>query len=183
MTHRTRLGPALLLAGLAAGTSWFTLLSWRILTSDAASVTMPLFLLAIAIAVGGATARWMRVPAAVVVLGQVVVSALWLLFVVTGSMLPTGATIGAFADAFSAGLESARLYEAPVPPNVPPVHALLLVGGALTLLATDLFACTLRRVPLAGLVLLTAYSVPVSVTGEGTSWWTFVAGRRRLPRR
>ena len=174
MTHRTRLGPALLLAGLAAGTSWFTLLSWRILTSDAASVTMPLFLLAIAIAVGGATARWMRVPGAAVVLGQVAVSALWLLFVVTGSMLPTGATIGAFGDAFSAGLESARLYEAPVPPNVPPVHALLLVGGALTLLATDLFACTLRRVPLAGLVLLTAYSVPVSVTGEGTSWWTFV---------
>lgn len=174
MTHRTRLGPALLLAGLTAGTAWFTLLSWRILTSDAASVTMPLLLLAIAIAVGGATARWMRIPTAVVVLAQVVVSALWLLFVVTGSMLPTGATIGAFMDAFSAGVESARLYEAPVPRNVPPVHALLLVGGALTLLATDLLACTLRRVPLAGLVLLTAYSVPVSVTGEGTSWWTFV---------
>lgn len=174
MTHRTRLGPAMTLAALTAGTTWFTLLSWRILTSDPASVTMPLFLLAIAVALGGATARAMRVPAGVVVLGQVAVSALWLLFVVTGSMLPTGATLGAFGDAFSAGVESARLYEAPVPPDVPPVHALLLVGGALTLLATDFLACTLRRVPLAGLVLLTAYSVPVSVTGEGTPWWTFV---------
>lgn len=174
MSHHARLGPAMLLAALTAGTTWLTLLSWRILTSDAASVTMPLLFLAAAVAVGGATARWMRVPLPVVVLGQVVVSALWLLFVVTGSVLPTGAALGAFSDAFSAGLESARLYEAPVPPSVPPVHALLLVGGALTLLATDLLACTLRRVPLAGLVLLTAYSVPVSVTGKGPSWVTFV---------
>ena len=174
MTHRTQLGPAIGLAALAAGTTWVTLLSWRVLTSEAAAVTMPLFLLAIAVAFGSATARWMRVPAAVLVLGQVVISALWLLFVVTGSMLPTGATLAAFGDAFSAGLESARLYEAPVPPNVPPVHALLLVGGTLTLLAVDFLACTLRRVPLAGLVLLTAYSVPVSVTGLGTSWLIFV---------
>jgi transglutaminase-like putative cysteine protease len=174
MTRRAPLGPGLLLAGLGAGTAWFTLLSWRILTSDAASVTMPLLLLAVAIAVGGATARSARLPASVVVLGQVVVSALWLLFVVTSSMVPTGGTLAAFADAFSAGIESARTYMAPVPSNVPPVHALLLVGGALTLLAVDFFACTLRRVPLAGLVLLTAYSVPVSVTGEGSSWWTFV---------
>ncbi len=78
----------------------------------------------------------MRLPGTVVVLAQAVVSALWLLAVVTGSVLPTGATLGAFGDAFSAGLESAQLYEAPVPPNVPSVHALLLVGGALTLLAT-----------------------------------------------
>lgn len=174
MTHRTQLGPAIGLAALAAGTTWVTLLSWRILTSEAAAVTMPLFLLAIAVAFGSATARWMRVPTAVLVIGQVVISALWLLFVVTGSMLPTGATLGAFEDAFSAGLESARLYEAPVPPNVPPVHALLLVGGTLTLLAVDFLACTLQRVPLAGLVLLTAYSVPVSVTGLGTSWLIFV---------
>jgi transglutaminase-like putative cysteine protease len=173
MTHRTRLGPALALAALTAGTTWFTLLSWRILTSDAASVTMPLLLLAVAIALGGATARAMRVPVGVLLLGQAVVSALWLLFVVTGSVLPTGATLGAFGDAFSAGVESARLYEAPVPLGVPPVHALLLVGGTITLLATDALACTFRRVPLAGLVLLTAYSVPVSVTGQGTSWLTF----------
>jgi transglutaminase-like putative cysteine protease len=174
MTHRAPLGPGLLLAGLGAGTAWFTLLSWRILTSDAASVTMPLLLLAVAIAVGGATARWARLPASVIVLGQVVVSALWLLFVVTSSMVPTGGTLAAFADALSSGIESARTYVAPVPPNVPPVHALLLVGGTLTLLAVDFFACTLRRVPLAGLVLLAAYSVPVSVTGEGSSWWSFI---------
>ncbi|KRF36238.1 transglutaminase family protein [Nocardioides sp. Soil805] len=174
MSHRTRFAPALTLAALAAGTTWLTLLSWRILTSDAASVTMPLLMLAVAIAVGGATARSMRVPATAIVAGQVLLSGLWLLFVVTGSALPTGATLASFGDAFSSGLESARLYEAPVPPNVPPVHALLLVGGTLTLLATDFLACTVRRVPLAGLVLLTAYSVPVSVTGEGTSLWTFV---------
>jgi transglutaminase-like putative cysteine protease len=174
MTHRTRFGPALGLAALSAATAWFTLLSWRALTSDSASVTMPLFMLAVVLAVGGATARWARLPAPAILLGQVVVSTLWLLAVVTSSALPTGATLADFGDAFAAGVESARLYQAPVPPNVPPVHALLLVGGTLTLIATDFLACTLRRVPLAGLVLLTAYSVPVSVTGEGSSWWSFV---------
>ena len=34
-------------------------------------------------------------------------------------------------------------------------------------LLVDFLACTLRRVPLAGLLLLTVYTVPVSVTGDG----------------
>ena len=39
-------------------------------------------------------------------------------------------------------------------------------------------ACTLRRAPVAGLVLLAAYTLPVAVTGDAVSWWLFsvVAG-------
>ena len=36
-----------------------------------------------------------------------------------------------------------------------------------------MLACTLRRVPLAGLPLLTVFSVPVSLLGGGLSWWVF----------
>ena len=41
------------------------------------------------------------------------------------------------------------------------------------MLLVDVLACTLRRVPLAGLPLLTIYSVPVSMLGDGVPWWVF----------
>ena len=50
------------------------------------------------------------------------------------------------------------------------MHPLLIAGGAGCLLLVDVLACTLRRVPLAGLPLLTIYSVPVSMTGESPHW-------------
>ena len=65
-------------------------------------------------------------------------------------------------------------YAAPVPSSVPGVHPLLIIGGLACLLLVDLLACTLRRSPLAGLPLLTIYAVPISVLGDGVSWWIFV---------
>ena len=61
---------------------------------------------------------------------------------------------------------------------MPPVHPLLLIGGTLVIVLVDVVACTLRRAPVAGLVLLAAYTLPVAVTGEAVSWWLFsvVAG-------
>ena len=50
------------------------------------------------------------------------------------------------------------------------MHPLLIAGGAGCLLLVDILACTLRRVPLAGLPLLTIYSVPVSMTGDSPHW-------------
>ncbi|HSU00933.1 MAG TPA: DUF3488 and transglutaminase-like domain-containing protein, partial [Nocardioides sp.] len=72
-----------------------------------------------------------------------------------------------------AALASSRAYAAPVQLGVPPVHPLLLIGGTLVVLLVDVIACTLRRAPVAGLVLLTAYTLPVAVTGEAVSWWLF----------
>jgi transglutaminase-like putative cysteine protease len=54
------------------------------------------------------------------------------------------------------------------------VHPLLIAGGAGCLLLVDILACTLRRVPLAGLPLLTIYSVPVSMTGDGPNWLLYM---------
>ena len=70
-------------------------------------------------------------------------------------------------------MDSAQRYAAPVPDHAPGVHPLLILGGLACLLLVDVLACTLRRVPLAGLPLLTVYSIPVSLVGGGVSWWVF----------
>ena len=64
-------------------------------------------------------------------------------------------------------------YAAPVPRSVPPIDPLLIAGGAACMLLVDIIAGTLRRVPLAGLPLLTIYSIPVSLLGGGVSWIIF----------
>jgi transglutaminase-like putative cysteine protease len=56
---------------------------------------------------------------------------------------------------------------------VPPIDPLLISGGAACLLLVDMAVGTMRRVPLAGLPLLTIYSVPVSLLGGGVSLIVF----------
>jgi transglutaminase-like putative cysteine protease len=165
-------------AGIAMLAGWATVLSWRVLTADFAEVGVPLLFIGVVIAGGGALARWSRLPAAAIVAGQVVVGALLVLGTTTGSPFPTPDNVDAFRVALDAALESSRNYAAPVQASVPPVHPLLLIGGTLVVVLVDAVACTLRRAPVAGLVLLTAYTLPVAVTGEAVSWWLFsvVAG-------
>ncbi len=172
--HHIPLSQTLMLAGVAAGTTWFTLLSWRNLSSNASEFSIPLFFIGALVALIGAVARSARLPAAVIVLAQIIVAAACVLGTVTGSITPTAGTLAEFTAAFRDGLESAQLYVAPVPVGVPPIFAILLTCGAATLVAVDFLACTLKRSPLAGLMLLTSYSVPVAITGNGLPWWAFI---------
>ena len=75
--------------------------------------------------------------------------------------------------AFQDASATAQQYAAPVPRGVPPIDPLLIAGGAACMLLVDIMAGTLRRVPLAGLPLLTIYSIPVSLLGGGVSWVVF----------
>jgi transglutaminase-like putative cysteine protease len=165
-------------AGIAMLAAWATVLSWRVLTAGFAEVGFPLLFIGVVIAGGGALARWSRLPAVAIVAGQLVVGALLVLGTTTGSPLPTPDNVDAFLAALDAALESSRHFAAPVQAGVPPVHPLLLIGGTLVVVLVDVVACTLRRAPVAGLVLLGAYTLPVAVTGEAVSWWLFsiVAG-------
>jgi transglutaminase-like putative cysteine protease/type II secretory pathway pseudopilin PulG len=163
------------LAGAAAATTWFTLLSWRTFTSNAVEVTMPLLFIGALVAAIGGGGRWLRLPLMVVLVAQIVVAGLCVLGSATGSIAPTPVTLSEFVRAFEDGLASSRAYMAPIPSNVPPITALLVAGGALTFVVLDLLAAGIRRIPLAGLVLLTVYSVPVTITGNGLSWWAFIA--------
>lgn len=165
----------LLFAAVAAATTWVSMLSWRGFAVDSAGYLRPLLVLAGVVAGTGAVARWYRLPGAVVLAAQVLVAVpigCWLL---TGSPLPVGAGYAELQQVFHDASSSANRYAPPVPNQVPPIDPLLVAGGLGCLLLVDLLACTLRRVPLAGLPLLAVYSIPVSMLETGLAWWVFAA--------
>ena len=159
---------------LAGATTWVAVLAWRGFTQTPALFLGPLFTLALLIAGVGALLRWLRVPGWGVFPAQVLAAGLATSALLGGSLLPLGTTWDRLTTIFADALASAAEYAAPVPASVPSVHPLLVVGGVACLLLVDLLACTLRRTPLAGLPLLAIYAVPISVLGDGVSWWIFV---------
>jgi transglutaminase-like putative cysteine protease len=158
------------LAAVAATTTLVSLLTWQGFTQDFGLTLGPLFIVAVVVAGTGAVGRWWRVPRPLLVLAQVLLVAMVVSAFVCGSPLPIGDAWDRLLTAFQDAAQSANRFAPPVPSNEPPVHPLLIAGGAGCLLLVDILACTLRRVPLAGLPLLTIYSVPVSMTGEGPHW-------------
>jgi transglutaminase-like putative cysteine protease len=173
---RTRSQPVTLagLAAVGAATTLASTLSWRQFTQDFASTFWPLVALAVAIAGTGALARWWRVPRPLVFLAQVVVAVVVVSSLVGGALLPVGDGWTRLVESFTAAIDTANRFAPPVPATAPPVHPLLIAGGAACLLLVDFAACTLRRVPLAGLPLLTIYSVPVSMAAQGPHWVLFL---------
>ena len=130
----------------------------------------PLFVVAVIVAGTGAVGRWWRLPRPLLVLAQVLLVGMVVCAFVCGSPLPIGEAWDRLVTAFQDAGQSANRFAPPVPATEPPVHPLLIAGGAACLLLVDILACTLRRVPLAGLPLLTIYSVPVSMTGDSPHW-------------
>ena len=160
-------------AATAAWTTWAATFSWRGFTEVSAHFLGPLLLLGAVVAGVGAAARWWRLPLAAVVGLQVLASGMLASALLCGSPFPVGAAWGRLSNSIVEAIASADRYAPPVPSDVPGVAPLLIVGGLACLLLVDLLACTLRRAPLAGLPLLTIYSIPVSLTGGGVSWWVF----------
>jgi transglutaminase-like putative cysteine protease len=158
------------LSAVAAATTLVSLLTWQGFTLAFGRTLGPLIVIAVVVAVSGALARWWRVPRPLIILVQVLLVGMLVSAFVCGSPLPVGEAWGRMVTAFGDAVHSANRFAPPVPAEVPPVHPLLIAGGAACLLLVDVLACTLRRVPLAGLPLLTIYSVPVSMTGDGPHW-------------
>ena len=163
------------LPAVAAATAWIAMYAWRGFTETPGGFLNPLFLLAIVVAGTGAALRWWRVPRELVVLVQVVASSVVAMLLITGSPLPVGGAWTELHQAIGDALDSSRGYAAPVPDSAPPLDPLLILCGLLCLLLVDLLACTLRRVPLAGIPLLAIYSIPLGLVGDSVSWWVFAA--------
>ncbi len=170
---RTNLAGAMLLAIVAAGTTWAATLSWRGFTQTSSSWLLPLLILALVVAATGALARWWRLPGAVAFLLQVLVSAMFACLLLTGSPLPVGPAWSELTRAIGDAWTTAEQYQAPISDRAPSIAPLLILGGLGCMLLVDLLACTLRRVPLAGLPLLAVYSVPVSLLDGRIAWWVF----------
>jgi transglutaminase-like putative cysteine protease len=171
---RTGLSGSLASAFAAAGTTWVAMFAWRGFTEGPTLFLGPLLVLGAAVAVSGAVARWARLAAPLVVLIQVVLAGIMASLIFSGSPLPVGEAWVRLNDTFTEASDVAQRYAAPVPEHVGVgVYPLLIGGGLICFLLVDILACTLRRVPLAGLPLLTIYSVPVSMLATGVSWWVF----------
>lgn len=170
-----------LVSGLAALTTWVTLLAWTPFSERSSSYMVPLAGAALVVAATGALLRATRLPALVVLLLQILVVAGWLHHrwagaEAWGGWLPTGDSLALTGSVLSEAAEVARAFAAPVPASVEGFAPLLIVAGAATLLVVDFIACGLRRAPVAGLPLLAAYTAPISILDGGVPWLKFALG-------
>lgn len=166
-------GAALTTAGFAAATTWVTLLSWRGFTDRPATFLVPLVVLAVVVAGVGGLGRAARIGTGGVLLLQTLLGGMVASYAVSGSPVPIG---GAWTDlraAVDLAVEGAQAFAPPVPTSEADVAPLLIGGGLLCLLLVDLLAAGLRRTPLAGIPLLTIYSLPVGLVGTELTWWVF----------
>lgn len=168
--ERGALGASVRLSAAAAATTWAAMFSWRGFTELSIRFLLALIVIGAVVAATGALGRWRRLPGVVTFAAQVVLGSAMTCVYVAGTPYPTSA----FWDALRSAVDAANEYTSPVPTTETiSVQPLLIVGGLAAMLLVDLLACTLRRVPLAGLPLLTVYSVPISLLDDGLSWWVF----------
>ena len=174
-------GGVVLLTALATLATFFTLTGWSDMVAEPNGFLDPIGRIAFLYAVASVVLRVLPVPRWAVVVAQVYL--LWVLLTTSSlgvglseALLPTPSLVAAHVDALQAGSAAAQRYPSPVPASVQAIHPLLVAGGVGILALVDLLAVTLRRVPLAGLPLLAAFTVPVAIL-DGFPWLTFaVAG-------
>ena len=174
MRSRPAFGAALIVSLLTAGTTWAALLAWRGFLVDSLSYLAPLAVTAVMIGAAGAVLRWLGSPSLLTLLVQLLVGLAMVSSELGGSPLPVGAAGVEIGHSLQQAMDSARTYSAPIQADVPSVAPLLLVGGVFFLLLVDFLACSLRRVPIAGLALLAIYSVPAGLVKGGPSWVAFL---------
>jgi transglutaminase-like putative cysteine protease len=165
------------LTALAAAASFFTLVSWKGLADDSSAYLVPLFFTCVLTGALGLALRTLGAALVVVPVTQAIVAFLllnhlWAAEESLGGFLPTSGSVSELVSVISEGGRQAALWPAPVPTAGDSFPALMLAIGMVVVLLVDLLACTLRRVPVAGLPLLAAFTVPVSIVG-GVSWVTF----------
>ena len=169
-----------LVSVLAALTTWVTLLAWTPFAERPSGFMVPILGACLLVAATGMLLRSARLPALVVLAVQLVVVLGWLHHRWAGAeaiagWLPTLTSVRVCAETVGRAAAAAQSYRAPVPKSVPEFYPLLVLLGALTVVAVDFVACGLRRVPVAGLPLLALYTAPVSVLDGGVSWLKFAA--------
>jgi len=173
-TRRRALVDTVSLSVAAAATGWVATTAWRGFTDAPGRYLFPLLLLALLVAGTGIGLRHVRVPGSLVLLVQLVLGGLTATSLVAGTFVVTGDGWLRLGSELSAAVDTAQRYSAPVPDDVPGIEPLLILGGWFCLVLLDLCVGGLRRVSLAGLPLLTIYSIPVSMLGGGVAWWSFL---------
>jgi transglutaminase-like putative cysteine protease len=172
----SRVGIAL----LATLTGWLATWSWGPLYAAPHRFLVPGLVCAVLVALVGVFGRAGRLPVAAVVALQVVVAGLALAGAfspATGTFgsLPTPQAIVDLVRQASDGSSDLNAYTAPVPGRFLDVPVFLACCAAAVVIGLDLFALGLRRVPLAGLPLLLALTVPITVLAGPLALGVFVS--------
>ncbi|TNM45125.1 transglutaminase domain-containing protein [Nocardioides albidus] len=173
--RRGSFGPVLLLGVVAVLTTWAALTAWRGFVEDPGTYLRPLATLAGLLALTGSALRWAGSPRWLTTLLQIVVSTAFVSRELSGSLLPLGGNAAEIWQALETSVRTSRQYAAPIGDQVAPVWPLLVVAGAGILVLVDTLACTLRRVPAAGLGLLAVYALPSGVLADGPDATSFLA--------
>jgi transglutaminase-like putative cysteine protease len=168
------------MAALATLTGWLASWSWGPMYTAPHRYLLPGLVCALCIAAVGAIGRGLRLPVYVVPLLQAAVAVLVLAGAfssATGALgwLPTPQAVSDLFHQASNGSGDLNAYTAPVPERFLDVPVFLACCGASVAIGIDVFALGLRRVPLAGLPLLLALTVPITVLAEPLALGVFVS--------
>lgn len=166
------------IAALAAATAWTALWSWGGLVEQPGRFLDPALFGAILVVVVGAAGRAARWPWYAVLASQALVLLVWLDHRYAAAdawagWVPTLSSITVVAERVHDGAVAVNTFASPVSAEHPETYAYLLVTSMLVVLATDLFACGLHRVPWAGLPVIVTLTVPISVLDANLSWAVF----------
>lgn len=162
-------------SALAALAAWAAAGSWAPLASQAHRYLWPGLVVALVIGAVGAFGRHHRVPVAVVLLVELVVAVLVIGTWFAPGHVPSPHALDQLATTMHRGSDELDRYVSPAPARFTAVAPFLTGCTALLALGIDLLACGLRRPPLAGLPLLLAVTVPISVLTQRLSPWVFMA--------
>ena len=164
--HPTRVGLSL----PTAATSYLTLRSWSGITADPGAFLTPLLWICLLLAASGLLLRGLRLPMVAVVAVQVllvlvVLNHLWAGSVAPLGWLPSPESLRRDLAVLGEAGRAAQEWSTPVPASVTTFPPLLVGVGALLALVVEVLVGAVRRVPLAGLPLIAALTVPVSLLG------------------
>ncbi|WP_310962967.1 transglutaminase family protein [Nocardioides terrisoli] len=164
---------------LAMLTTWAAVCSWRPLVAAPHSFLLPALLIGGLVALVGAGARAARLPTLAVPVVQLVVAVLAVAGWFHGLLgpthwWPTPSSLTSLFHVAVTGSEQLNTYASPVPVRYAAIAPFLTLCALGLVVVVDLCACGLRRVPLAGLPLLLALTVPISVLDSGLALWVFL---------
>lgn len=170
-----RLPEGLLFALVGVVAAWGAGCSWAPMFAAPHEFLVPGAIAALLVALIGWAGRSRGVHTAAVVGAQLVVG-----YVLLAAWFSPGAggrgagDLGALPAALAHGARQINAYASPAPARFADVAVFLCACLALLALGIDLVAGTLRRAPLAGLLLLLAMTVPISVLAERVEVWVFL---------
>jgi transglutaminase-like putative cysteine protease len=176
----SRLATRIAVAGLAAAMGWTALWSWGGLVEKPGRFLDPALLGALLVVGVGATARHARWRWYAVLPAQIAVLLVWLDHRYAAAdawagWVPTVSSVKVVAARIRDGADAVNTFASPVSAEHPETYAYLLACSVLVLLAIDVFAFGIGRVPWSGLPVIVTLTVPISVLETSLSWVVFGA--------